>query len=282
MPSPEAPADSAEQIQEGRFTFAADGHATAETVTWHDSCHIGRASGIYEPPRELLEVVPNTTLIEMDHNRETAHCCGSVLTLIKEPAVAADIGGARLEEAMATGAGRVLALCPCCEFQLRVSRDAKQLPIEVMDLAHYAAAALGVDLPDPHPEARRQWATFEAMIPLMTPQGFADLMTTMWPELVAAMPFGRGWMLRAAGHVPGALEAMKPLFPVRFPRLLPAMLPKVMPALLDRVAARVPMPDYMKEQMPDLMPRVMSNLMPHMIKDVVPLVTESLIGYLRA
>lgn len=271
----------AEKIAAGTFAFPASGHATPETVTWHDSCHIGRASGVYEPPRALIRAVPNTTLVEMDHNRETAHCCGSVLTLIKEPDVAADVGSVRLNEALDTGARKVLALCPCCEFQLRVSRDRKQLPVEIMDLAHFAAAALGYELPDPHPEARAQWATFEAMIPLMTPQGFADMMKTMWPELVAAMPFGMGAAMTAAGRVPGALEAMKPLFPVLFPRLLPVMLPRVMPALLDRVAARVPMPAYMAEQMPDLLPRVMNNLMPHMVRDVVPLVSDSLIGYLH-
>ena len=36
------------------------------------------------------------------------------------------------------------------------------------------------------------------MIALMTPQGFADLMGTMWPELVDAMPMGMGGMMRKA------------------------------------------------------------------------------------
>jgi Fe-S oxidoreductase len=47
-------------------------------------------------------------LVEMEHNRERAHCCGSVLTLIKEPPVAADIGQARIDEAKATGAEKIL------------------------------------------------------------------------------------------------------------------------------------------------------------------------------
>ena len=54
---------------------------------------------IYEPPREMIEAIPNVKLVEMEHNREEAHCCGSVLTLIKDPAVAADVGKVRLEEA---------------------------------------------------------------------------------------------------------------------------------------------------------------------------------------
>ncbi len=71
---------------------------------------------------ERLRSIPN-----MEHNREWAHCCGSVLTLIKEPPVAADIGKARLDEAMATGAEKVLALCPCCQFQFRVTAEKKGL-----------------------------------------------------------------------------------------------------------------------------------------------------------
>lgn len=238
-------------------------------------------SGVYEPPRELIEAIPNVKLVEMAHNREEAHRCGSVLTLIKDPAVAADVGKVRLDEASEVGAEKVLALCPCCEFQLRVSAEKKGLPIEVTDLARFAASALGYEFPDPNPEVQRQWAVFEAMIALMTPKGFADLMCTMWRELIDAMPFGMGPMMRAMGKIPGALNMMKPMFPILFPRLLPMMMPKVMPVMLKRVAERIPMPDYMREQMPELMPKVMDNLMPHMIGDVVPLVTQPMIDYLQ-
>ncbi len=118
------------------------------------------------------------------------------------------------------------------------------------------------------------------MIALMTPQGFADLIGTMWPEMMNAMPFGMGRMMRLIGKIPGALKMMKPLFPILFPRLLPMMMPGVMPAMLERLAQRVPMPGYMREQMPALMPKVMASLMPHMIADVVPLVTQPMIDHL--
>jgi hypothetical protein len=97
------------------------------------------------------------------------------------------------------------------------------------------------------------------MITLMTPEGFADLMGTMWPELIEAMPMGMGKIMRMMGRIPGALNLMKPLFPILFPKLLPKMMPKVMPVMLERVKERIPMPDYMAEQMPDMMPEVMNK-----------------------
>jgi Fe-S oxidoreductase/FAD/FMN-containing dehydrogenase len=269
-----------EKIKTGEFKFPGN-KMKKQRVTWHDSCHAGRVSGIYEEPRDMVKAIPNVDFVEMAHNRDQGHCCGSVLTLIKEPLVAADIGKTRLDEAMEVKAEKVLALCPCCEFQLRVSADKKKIPVEVVDLAHFTAEALGYKLPDPNPEVQRQWAVFEAMIDLMSPRGFADLMGTMWPELISSMPFGMGGMMRVMGKIPGALTLMKPMFPMLFPLLLPMMMPKVMSTMLDRVKARVPMPKYMEEQMPDLMPKVMDNLMPHMIKDVVPLVTDPMIDYLR-
>jgi hypothetical protein len=196
--------------------------------------------------------------------------------------VAAVIGKDRLDEAVDVNAEKVLAICPCCQFQLRVSADAKKIPVEVVDLSRYLAEAFGIALPDPMPEVRRAWAVFEKMIPLMTPAGFANLMTTMFPELMDAMPLGMGAMMRFMGRrMPFMLNVMKPMFPVLFPILLPGMMPKVMDTMLARVGAAVPMPDYMAEQMPSMMPGIMDNLMPHMLKDLVPLVTPPMIAWLK-
>jgi len=271
-----------EKIDSGEFEFT---HPLNGKVTWHDSCHIGRVSGVYEEPRALIKAIPGVEFEEMAHNRQEGHCCGSVLTLIKEPPIAADIGESRLSEAKDIQADTVLSLCPCCQFQLRVTNDKKQMNLNVHDLASFACKALGKEFKDPNPEVARQWAVFEAMIALMTPQGFADLMGTMWPELLDAMPMGMGKMMRAMGKmgiVGGAMfKLMKPMFPILFPKLLPGMMPKVMPTMLARVADKIPMPDYMAEQMPDIMPQVMDNLMPKMLPDVVPLVVPGMISHLR-
>jgi Fe-S oxidoreductase/FAD/FMN-containing dehydrogenase len=272
----------AEKIRNGEFTFP---NRIEKRVTWHDSCHIGRVSGVYDEPREVIKAIPGVEFVEMPFHHEEAHCCGSVLTLIKEPLVAYEVGKTRLDEAEEVNAAAVLALCPCCQFQFRVTKDKKKLPVELNDLAAFACRALGKDFADPTPEALRQWAVFEGMIALMTPQGFADLMDSMWPEMLRAMPLGMGYVMKFIGKlgpVGGFMfTLMKPMFPVLFPRLMPGMMEKVMPTILERVGQMIPLPDYMTEQMPDLMPKVMDNLMPHMLPDVVPLAVPKMIAYLR-
>ena len=52
-------------------------HAASGLVTYQDPCRLGRWAGIYEPPRELIELVPGVHLVEMPRNRENALCCGT-------------------------------------------------------------------------------------------------------------------------------------------------------------------------------------------------------------
>ena len=271
----------ADQIESGQLVFD---QPVDMRVTWHDSCHMGRAGGIYEPPRELLRAIPGLELVEMEHNREEGHCCGSVMSLVADPAAAKRIGDLRLREAEEVEAEAVVTSCPCCEVQLRVTADKTGRRLPVIDLAAMVCDAAGVRHPDSTEYALEMWATFEAMINLLNPEPMADLMIELFPQMVDAMPYGMGRMMRAVGRVPGGgavLRAMKPLFPTLFPMLMPAMMPDVMPDMLEAVEDRVPMPAHMKEQMPDLMPMAMERLMPKMLPAIVPLISDPLIAYLQ-
>ena len=272
----------ADAIQRGDLKFT---HEIPMRVTWHDSCHMGRAGGIYEPPREVIRAIPGVEFVEVEHNRQEGLCCGSVLTLIGEPHVAHLIGDHRLQEAVDVNADAMLAACPCCQFQLRVSADRMGTDMPIYDLAWFAAKALGInDIQEATHYALTQWAVFEKMVFLMTPCGFADLMADMFPEMMTAMPLGMGKMMGFFGKLGGGLmlDAMKPLFPTLFPILLPGMMPKVMDKMLELMHDRIPdMPDYMLEQMPDLMPPVMDALMPKMMPELVPAVTPLMIDYLK-
>jgi Fe-S oxidoreductase/FAD/FMN-containing dehydrogenase len=257
-------------------------------VTFHDSCHIGRAGGVYEPPRELIRAIPKVELAEMAHSREDALCCGSVLTRIGEPHPTSEkLGAMRIREAEATGADAVLALCPCCEFQLRVSAAEEGSELPVIDLARLSAEALGVqDLPDPNPEVLSQWAMFEQFIALMSPDGMLGVMDALTPQLLDAMPFGMGGMMRMLGMAPASIreptfKVMRPLLPVLFPRLLPGMMPRVLPHMIRLVEQRIPMPDYLRYQLPDLFPEVVNNVMPRLLPEVAPKYVPLLFAHLR-
>ena len=273
----------AERIQAGELQFT---HQIPLRVTWHDSCHMGRAGGIYEPPREMLRAIPGLELVEMEHNREHAHCCGGVLTLLENPDTGKVIGEVRLKEAEAVGAQAIVASCPCCEVQLRITVDKTGRKLPVIDLGHIASEALGLPAYDPTSYALEQWRTFEAMIWLLKPDAMAGLMAELLPQMIEAMPgLFRGMMkmVRAApGPVREAMIAlMKPLMPPLFPVLMPGMMPKVLPAMLEAVEKRVPMPRHMKEQMPDLMPMAMDRLLPKMLPMVIPYFMPRMVAYLR-
>jgi Fe-S oxidoreductase len=45
------------------------------TITYHDPCYLGRHNGVYDAPRNLLNILGNGT--ELPRNRENAFCCGA-------------------------------------------------------------------------------------------------------------------------------------------------------------------------------------------------------------
>ncbi len=255
----------AERVRSGDLVFE---NPIDKRVTWHGSCHMGRAGGIYEPPRELLKAIPGLKLVEMEHNRDQGHCCGSVMSLVADPAAARRIGDLRLREVDQVEAEAVITSCPCCEVQLRVTVEKTKRDLPIIDVGAIVCDAAGVRHPDSTEYALEMWATFEAMINLLRPEPMADLMVDLFPEPVDALPLGMGRMMRAVGRLPGGrglLRAMKPLFPTLFPLLMPAMMPRVMPDVLEQVDRHIPMPEHM----PELMPMAMDNLMPKMLPSIV-------------
>lgn len=273
----------AEQIEAGKLQFE---HSIDMKVTWHDSCHMGRAGQIYEAPRKLIQAIPGIELVEMEHNRQEAHCCGSVLSLVADPPAAKRIGDIRLQEAEDTGAKALVSTCPCCQVQFRVTADKTGRDLSIIDLAHLACDSAGIEHADPSAYALEMWAVFEAMINLLKPEQMADFMADLLPEMIEAMPQPFQGMMKMVKAAPGPIRdamisMMKPMMPFLFPRLLPGMMPKVMPDMLDAVGKRIPMPQQMQEQMPDLMPPAMDNLMPKMLPLIIPHFMPKMESYLK-
>jgi len=87
------------------------------TVTYHDSCCLGRHNGFYEEPRRLLKAIPGVKLVEMPHNRINSICCGGggggmwLDTYFKAKG-RERLADRRVKEAVGTGADVLAISCP--------------------------------------------------------------------------------------------------------------------------------------------------------------------------
>ncbi|WP_318616971.1 heterodisulfide reductase-related iron-sulfur binding cluster [Sporosarcina sp. YIM B06819] len=90
-------------------------HAINETITFHDSCYLGRYNDVYDPPREILKAIPGVNLVEMKRNREEGMCCGAGGGLMwMEEDTGHRINVARTEQALEVSPGIISSGCPYC------------------------------------------------------------------------------------------------------------------------------------------------------------------------
>jgi Fe-S oxidoreductase len=121
------------------------------TVTYHDSCCLGRHDGFYEEPRLLLQAIPGVKLVEMTHNRINSICCGGggggmwLDTYYKAKGYER-LADRRVREAVATGADVLAVSCPYevsrFEDSLKVLGFEKQMVVrDVVELLAEAVEA---------------------------------------------------------------------------------------------------------------------------------------------
>ncbi len=110
-------------------------------VTFHDPCRLGRRSGIYEEPRQLINLVPGTELKEMGNNRENAVCCGTTAWM-ECSSCSKTMQIQRLQEAKEAGADTLITACPKCQIHLTCAKSNTDIDVEVKDLYAYLAENL--------------------------------------------------------------------------------------------------------------------------------------------
>ena len=143
-------------------------------VTYHDPCYLGRqgepyvpwngkekkifnqvivyeppkprytgASGIYNPPRNVLKSIPGIVLLEMERIREGSWCCGAGAGIRDAYPEFADWTAAeRVEEAKATGAEAIVSACGWCEQSFADSISKTGAGLKVLDVADLVQQAL--------------------------------------------------------------------------------------------------------------------------------------------
>lgn len=106
-------------------------------ITYHDPCHLGRASEVYDEPRYVIDKYAN--LVEMKNNREDSMCCGAGGGVKSAfPEISNQISKNRLKQVEDTGSRILLSTCPFCKLNLKSNSG----NIKVMDLSEFVAKAI--------------------------------------------------------------------------------------------------------------------------------------------
>ncbi len=114
-------------------------------VTYHDPCYLGRHSGVYDAPRQLLRSIPGIELVEMPDSGPDSICCGGGGGRIwMETRKGERLSDLRLEQAAATGASVLAAACPYCILNFEDSILTTDQPgrIAVKDISELLAESL--------------------------------------------------------------------------------------------------------------------------------------------
>ena len=134
-------------IKDGRLKVQG-GLYKGKKITYHDSCYLGRANGIYEAPRELLEIL-DTDYVDMPRCRENGFCCGAGgAQMFKESEPGKkEINVERTEEALSLNPKVITTACPFCMTMITdgVKFKEKEQEVQVKDIAEIIVEELEKD-----------------------------------------------------------------------------------------------------------------------------------------
>ncbi len=132
-------------------------------VTFHDSCNNARSCGLFEEPRELLNLVC-TDFREMYPNRAENYCCtggGGAMSMSEYTNKRLKSGKIKAEQLKATGAKVVVTSCHNCVDGLADVIRHYNLDMEVTQLVNLVSTALVIEkkvtAPPIPEEAKHAW-----------------------------------------------------------------------------------------------------------------------------
>ncbi|MEM4245396.1 MAG: (Fe-S)-binding protein [Candidatus Nanoarchaeia archaeon] len=95
-----------------------------EKITYHDPCHLGRHSGVYDEPRYILKAL-DFEVVEINNNRENSMCCGGGAGLRTNAPNTSSKIAKMLGEHIKTD--KVITTCPLCYVQLKENTNKEVL-----------------------------------------------------------------------------------------------------------------------------------------------------------
>jgi Fe-S oxidoreductase len=132
-------------VREGRIKV--DKTKNQEPVTFHDSCNNARSCGLFEEPRELLDLVV-TDFREMYPNRTENYCCtggGGAMSMSEYTPRRLKSAKIKADQLAATGAKYVVTSCHNCVDGLTDLIRHYKLDMKVTQLVNLVSEALVIE-----------------------------------------------------------------------------------------------------------------------------------------
>lgn len=128
-------------LEEGRLHLKGE---IEGTLTYHDSCYLGRYNKIFKEPREILGQVCRGRMVELENSGQHSFCCGAGGGLMwTEETRGKRINHMRTDEVIASGAETAVTSCPFCLTMLQDGiKDKEQTGVKVRDIAQIVAELL--------------------------------------------------------------------------------------------------------------------------------------------
>ncbi|MGB9600011.1 MAG: (Fe-S)-binding protein, partial [Myxococcota bacterium] len=129
-------------INEGRLKLK---NPINQTLTYHDSCYLGRINDIYEEPREILKRLSGVNYKEMPRNHYQSFCCGAGGgRMWLEEHIGTRININRTEEALSLNPDTIAVGCPFCLIMLDdgIKDKGAEEKVKVLDISEIVAKAI--------------------------------------------------------------------------------------------------------------------------------------------
>ena len=129
-------------INEGRLKPV---KAMEKTVTYHDSCYLGRHNNIYAEPRDVVAAVPQVKMVEMKRSHKNSFCCGAGgARMWLEEKEGDRINRVRTAEALSLNPDVIATACPFCMTMIDdgVKDKGVEDNVKVLDIAEIVQRSL--------------------------------------------------------------------------------------------------------------------------------------------
>jgi Fe-S oxidoreductase len=117
-----------------------------ETITYHDSCYLGRWNREFDAPRNILKAVGAPGgIVEMKRNKQHGFCCGAGGgRMFMEEHDGTRVNVNRTDEVIAAEVEAVAVACPFCNIMLTDGMKQRNVDdkIQVLDVAELVAASI--------------------------------------------------------------------------------------------------------------------------------------------